>query len=218
MKLIDLSAPLFNGAQGWPEDPPVKVRKRATHARGGWLVEEMTLTTHAGSHIDAPRHKLLAGASIDQLPLETFIGEAVIADLRGCLPNQPIMSGHLRQGLMEQRLTDRIVLLATRRPIGDQRRRKVAQHPPFLTPEAAKWLAKKGVRAVGIDQCSIGGLCEPFNSRTHQILLEHGVWILEGLAFPKAALRLTQPTTLLALPLALKGMSGAPCRAVLVVG
>jgi len=215
MKLIDLSEPVFHGCQGWPEDPPVRVRALATHQRDGWQVEEITFSAHTGTHIDAPRHQWARGKSITQLPLETFTGPAVIADLRSALSNQPLMSGHLRQALLDADLRDKIVLLATRR--AGRGRSSPSKAPPFLTPEGARWLAKQGVRAVGIDQCSIGGLCEPFNSRTHEALLRRGVWILEGLRIPAQVFRICTPAVLWALPLALKAMGGAPCRAVLVI-
>jgi kynurenine formamidase len=217
VKLIDLSQPVFHGCPGWPDDPPVRLKLLARHRPDGWHAEQLTLSVHSGSHIDAPRHKLPGGAAIDEIPLESFIGEAVIADLRDAQPNQPLMSGRIRCALLERNLTDKIVLLAT--GWGEKRARSKVwlRQPPFLAPEAARWLVKKGVRAVGIDHHSIGGAWEPFNSHTHRILLKAGVWVVEQLRFPAEVFDLSQPLQFIAFPIHLRKMSGAFCRPVLVV-
>ena len=80
MHLIDLSQPLYDGAPNCPAHPPVKSELIADHPQQGWRVELLTLASHTGSHVDAPYHKLAEGANLDQIPLERFTGQAVIAD------------------------------------------------------------------------------------------------------------------------------------------
>ena len=83
MRLIDLSQPLYDNAPNCPVHPPVSFRRTADHPADGWRMEEIAMATHTGSHLDAPLHKIAGGKSIDALPLETFVGPARIADLRG---------------------------------------------------------------------------------------------------------------------------------------
>src|SRR5437870_12499047 len=69
----------------------------------GQIVRGVQMRLHAGRHVDAPEHNVRGGTQIHQLPLELFIGAAVIADLRDKLPSKPITVKDL-----EQRLDNRI--------------------------------------------------------------------------------------------------------------
>src|SRR5690242_15567492 len=112
MKLIDLSQPLYHDAPNCPAHPPVKVDVIATHEQVGWRVELLTLASHTGSHVDAPLHKLAGAPSLDEIPLEKWVGPAHIADLRGLARATPITPELLAPRLPGD-LSDRIVLLAT---------------------------------------------------------------------------------------------------------
>jgi kynurenine formamidase len=179
-------------------------------------VEVLTLSNHTGSHVDAPLHKIAGGASLDEMPLECFAGPARIADLRGIGPSTGITVEMLKECLPDS-LADQIVLLAT--GWGDKRAKtdEWLYRSPYLDPEAAFWLVKVGVRGVGIDHYSIGGISDPINPQTHTALLGAGVWIVEELRFPPEAFALPQPFTFMALPVNLKGHTGAFCRPVIVL-
>src|SRR5713226_7899299 len=69
----------------------------------GQVVRGVHMRLHAGSHVDAPEHNVRGGAQIHQLPLNLFIGDAIIADLRDKLPSQAITEKDL-----EKRLDNRI--------------------------------------------------------------------------------------------------------------
>lgn len=174
------------------------------------------MASHTGSHIDAPLHKMPEGKSIDSYPLETFVGQAVVADLRDVPAVEPLTSGHLKRRLPED-LKDRIVLLMTGWGAKRAPTREWFYFSPFLAPTGAEWLVAQGVRAVGIDHYSIGGAREPENSQTHRILLENGLWIVEELNLPEELLDEEQPLEFWAMPVNLKGLSGSPCRPIAVV-
>lgn len=215
MKLIDLSQPIFDDGPNCPAHPAVSIERIADHPRDGWRMELIKIASHTGSHLDAPLHKLAGGASIDQLPLDTFVGPALIADLRGIKAGSPIGSADLSAALPSD-LTDRIILLATG---WGERRAKSDEwllHSPFLSAEGASWLVERKIRAVGIDHYSIGGSLEPENARVHEILLGQGKWVLEDIRFPADVFKLAQPFTLWALPINLREHSGSFCRPVAV--
>lgn len=213
MRLIDLSQPLFDNAPNCPVHPPVSFRRTVDHPEHGWRLEEIALATHTGSHVDAPLHKIAGGKTISDLPLDTFVGPARIADLRGITPDALITPAMLAPKLKGVTKRD-IVLLAT--GWGDIRARSDVwlHHPPRLSPEGARWLIEHGVRGVGIDHYSIAGGGE-INAETHTVLLGAGVWIVEELKFPPEVFALAQPLKFWALPMNWPGCSGAFCRPVI---
>jgi kynurenine formamidase len=215
MRLIDLSQPLFDNAPNCPVHPPVSFRRTADHPDGGWRMEEVAMATHTGSHLDAPLHKIAGGKSISDLPLETFVGPARIADVRSLPPDAPIGPGLMAPKLKGVTKGD-IILLAT--GWGDRRAKtdEWLRRSPFLSPEGARWLIEHGVRGVGIDHYSIGG-SGPLNAETHTVLLGAGLWVVEELKFPPEVFSLPQPLKFWALPMNWPGCSGAFCRPVLEI-
>ena len=216
MRLIDLSQPLYDGAPNCPAHPPVKCEIIADHPKDGWRVELLTLASHTGSHVDAPYHKLANGANLDQIPLERFTGEAVIADFRGVKADQALTAELLAEKLILP-LADRIVLLATGWGAKRAKTDEWLHHPPFLSPDGAEWLVSRKIRAVGIDHYSIAGPRDPVNSRTHTILLEANVWIVEELSFPAEIFAVPQPFEFMSLPINFRGFTGSFCRPVAIV-
>ena len=216
MKLIDLSQPIYDGAPNCPAHPPVQSKIIADHPKDGWRVELLTLASHTGSHVDTPYHKLAHGANLDQIPLERFTGQAVIADFRDARPDQPFTSSLLARKLGVE-LEDRIVLFAT--GWGNKRAKtdEWLHHPPYLAPDGAEWLMEQKIRAVGIDHYSIAGPRDPMNSRTHEILLGANIWIVEDLFFPEEVFALPQPFEFMSLPINLQGHTGAFCRPVALI-
>ena len=216
MRLIDLSQPVTDGGPNCPVHPPVSAKVVATHDRDDWHMEVISLATHTGSHLDAPLHKIAGGKSIDRIPLDSFTGEAVLADLRDSGPDRAIGADLLASRLQGD-LTDRIILLAT--GWGDRRAAtdEWHYHSPYLAPDGAQWLVDRKVRAVGIDHYSIGGSRDPDNTRTHEILLGNGLWVAEDLRFPEEVFTLGVRFPFWALPINFPGHSGAFCRPVAVV-
>ena len=215
MRLIDLSQPVFDRCPNCPAHPAVRVELGATHEKDGWRLELLSLASHPGSHVDAPLHKLAGGASLDDIPLERFVGKAFVVDLRDSAASRPVDARLLSEKL-QQPLDDRIVLLATgwgdRRAAGDEWHYR----SPHLTVDGAEWLVRRKVRGVGIDHYSISGAAEPNNARVHETLLGANVWIVEELRFPPEVFSLPQPVTFWSLPVNFKGFTGAFCRPVIV--
>ena len=212
MRLIDLSQPIFDDCPNCPDHPQVRSEVILTHEQAGWRLEKLTLANHTGSHVDAPLHKLAGGKSLDDIPLDHWVGRARIADLRDSYADQLITAHRLSRALQEHThvLNDQIILLCTG---WGQRRAKTDEwlkHMPQLSPDGAEWLVQQKVRGVGIDHYSVGG------DLAHEILLSNNVWIVEELSFPADVFALTQPFEFWCLPINLKGHTGAFCRPVAV--
>jgi kynurenine formamidase len=164
-----------------------------------------------GTHIDAPKHFISGGESIDQVALEKLVGEAVLVDLSSQQLGE-ISAAHLQP--FKQSIRDgHIVILNT----GTYRKygtKEFIMSYPHLTPEAAELLVERRIAALGVDMMAIDPLGSK-ESPAHHIILEAGIPIVENLTHLD---RLDSPLFLfIALPLKVKGAEGAPCRAIAVI-
>lgn len=171
------------------------------------MLAEIALATRCGSHIDTPLHRI---AGEVQQPLERFVGPAYLADLRHLGARGRIDAAVLANATNNLK-ADSILLLATgwgsRAVSGDT----WENQSPHVDSSGAAWLLEQGIRGVGIDHFSIGGLGTA-NDETHLRLLRGGVWIIEDLHFPPEIFRLRQPFKFWGLPMNWPGCSGAFCR------
>jgi len=186
--IVDLSLPLGEGTPVYPGDPGVKVKPWASIERDGYYMNVLRLGEHSGTHVDAPAHFVPGGKTIDGMPLEKFIGEGLVIDVR---------DGEGTVGLDElpgSGYRGKIVLFLT----GGRE----------LSPEVALFLVAEGVKAVGTDGMSIG------DETVHTVLLSGEVPIFENLVNLEALVGRT--FTFIGLPLRIEGGSGSPVRAVAI--
>jgi kynurenine formamidase len=180
----------------------------------GQIVRGVHMRLHAGSHVDAPEHNVRGGTQIHQLPLDLFIGAAVVADLRDKMPGQAITEKDLQKRLDNRiRRGDRLLLRTDHNNSYDGGSDRWMKASPYLTIAATMWCIDKGVVIVGYD--FYHGNDEPgaprvfHNSRT---LSEHGVITMPYL---KNLDQIDSDRfTLVGLPLNLIGAEASPIRAV----
>lgn len=210
--IIDISQTVAGGMPVWPGDPEVEVvsLREATPEQEASddppsFVSRLSLSTHAGTHVDPPAHFIPGAATVDAMSLDTLIGPAWVAHVTG--PG-PVTAAQLDAAGIPAGTTR--LLLRTENSERDRR----TFDPQFVAIDvaAACWLLDRGVRLVGIDGPSI----EPFESpgrRVHRTLLPAGVILLENLRLAAIA---PGPYELICLPLSIAQGDGAPARAVLV--
>src|SRR5436190_15925536 len=88
MKIFDISRPLFNGLAPWPGDTAFHYELKWKMAEGATVnVGAVTMGVHNGSHADAPFHFEESGTAIERMPLETYLGEAIVVDLTNRFEN-----------------------------------------------------------------------------------------------------------------------------------
>jgi arylformamidase len=203
---VDISVPLRTGMVNWPGDPHVTIAPLKDMERGGSSnVGMISMSTHTGTHMDAPRHMLRDGESLDALPLEATIGPARVIEIRDreSIKAAELLEHRIRRG-------ERILF----KTYGSARRWQKPEFDPdyvYVTAEAARFLASRGVRTVGVDYLSVGGYNES-NHETHGILLKAGIWIIEGLNLSGVK---PGRYDLVCLPLRVANGDGAPARAAL---
>jgi arylformamidase len=190
----------------YPGDPPLAATQVRAIARGDVAnLTHLSMGAHTGTHVDAPAHFIDGAPTLEQIPLDRFVGPAQVLDLQGLAA---IDAAALRRHEIHR---GDIVLFHTDNS-AKWRQAGFQKDFTYVTRDAAEYLVERGVKTVGIDYLSI----EQFGSKSfevHKILLGQGTVIIEGLDLHEIA---GGPYLLSCLPLKLEHVDGAPARAVLM--
>ena len=214
--VYDLSQPVFTDCPQYPDTNPrpAQVRLFYLHAVQGVNKEIVEISTHTGTHCDAPYHFFADGKTIDQIPLETYIAPAVVLDVRHKAPGSAIIPEDLRPALGDIAQGD-VALLNTGWGRKRANTREFLTEYVYLGDAAARALLERGVAGVGIDAVSLGGYGDPAKAGpAHRILLGAGKFIVEELCFPDAVTD-GRKRLFVAVPIKLRGCGGAWTRAML---
>nr|WP_184108689.1 cyclase family protein [Deinococcus metalli] len=205
--LLDISRALTPNHPNWPGDADFTVTPGLRIAGGDSVnTGVLSTSTHTGTHVDAPWHYDDAGARLEDVPLDAWVGGCAVLDVRG-----RAVGGLLPAAVLDALPTSLPprLLLHTGQP---------AHWTAFprdfvaLSPALVREAARRGVRLIGTDAPSV----DPLESKTldaHAACRDTGTFILEGLnlsAVPEGHY------TLVCLPLPLHGADGAPARAILL--
>jgi arylformamidase len=213
-KLIDLSHPLEHGQLNFPWDPKISVVPHNTVASIGYNITQISLSTHHGTHLDAPFHFFDDGRTVDQVALDRFYGPAILVDLApgGRLkPKTPLTVEMFRPHARKFRPGAKIIYrTGWSRMFG---RPEFFSGFPTLTLEAARWIAARRIGLLGMDTPTPSADWK----ECHHLLLRKGVEIViaEGLTNLH---KLPERFLFIGFPLNIKGRDGAPIRAVAVTG
>ena len=233
--IVDLSHSYGGDTVFWPTAEPFRmtvVNDGETPAGFYYAANNFSTAEHGGTHIDAPVHFARGRHAVDEIPLENLVGPAVVVDVtqqsskdadyqvttadlekfeaaHGQIPDGSILL--IRTGF-SSRWPD------ASRYLGTAERGAAAVpklHFPGVDPATATWLKeKRKIHAIGIDTASIDR-GQSTTYETHRILYEANIPGLENLN----ALDKLPPVgaTIVALPMKIKGGSGAPLRAIAIL-
>ncbi len=230
--IIDLSHAYDDEAIFWPTAEAFRLEKVAdgmTPAGYYYAANNFFTSEHGGTHLDAPVHFAQGRQAVDAVPLERLIGKAIVIDVSERARTNPdyqvtvddFTAWEKQHGQIP---ADAIVLLRTgfaqywpdaARYLGTAERGEAAVaklHFPGLHPDAARWIvSSRPVKAIGIDTASIdNGQSTLYES--HRLLYEQNIPAFENVASME---RLPATgATVIALPMKIKGGSGAPLRIV----
>ena len=234
-RVVDLSHPFDQTSVYWPTAEPFKLEtdfEGVTDKGYFYSAYRYSAAEHGGTHIDAPVHFAKSHNSVDQIPLEQLIGDAIVIDVSSqCATNRDYLvsvadfqnwekkNGQIKPGTIVFLRTgfskfypDRKQYLGT-----DERGAEAVAklHFPGLDPAAARWLTQnRSIKAIGLDTASIDyGQSTLFES--HRALFEKDIPALENVAnldqLPEKGF------SVIALPMKIKGGSGGPVRIVAFV-
>lgn len=208
-RIIDLTHPITSGMPVFPGDPEVKFARVSTIKESGYHVTAVKMGTHSGTHVDVPSHVLYDDHAVDSLSMDDLVGWAEVLDLGELKPKAEITAADL--DVFSDRVPEHSrILLRTGwgKRFGDP---EFFTEAPGLSEGAAMWLIARKVRLVGLEQPSVH---TEEHLVVHKSLLSERIVIIETIA-NMHLLRQNQ-VYLVALPLKLVGLDGAPMRVIAI--
>lgn len=191
--IIDISQEVF-ASKVYPGDPaPVMERVRSMEEGEVYNLTNFSMCAHNGTHVDAPFHFIKDGKTIDQMPLDAFVGDCYVVWHEGEVTKADAMD---------------ILEKAQKKDAGE---RILIAGPATVTAEAAKVFADAKIKLIGNESQTLGPEEAPME--VHKILLGAEVVLLEGIVLTDVQ---EGKYLLSAAPLNLAGADGAPCRAFLI--
>ena len=189
-KIYDISQEVFSCAV-YPGDPkPEKLIVYSTGAGDLYNLTSFAMCAHNGTHVDAPFHFLHNGKTVDQMDLNTFVGECYVAR-----HEDDVTAADAEDILKKADGAERILIAGK----------------ATVTTEAAEVFATGGIKLLGNEGQTVGPEDAPM--QVHLILLSRGIALLEGIVLDEVP---EERYFLSAAPLNLSGADGAPCRAYLI--
>jgi kynurenine formamidase len=216
VKILDLSGEIAIGSWTYGSPfPPIEIEQVARIGEIGYDAYKIVIADHVGTHVDAPSHFFTGALESSELPLDALIGEAELLDFNN--KSKPL--SRISREEMEQvgsKLRPKDIAVVRTGWEDHWSREDYVSGTPFITNEAAEWLVERKVKLVASD---VALFCDPrvspMNMIPDKILLRNGIPYINGLvnlgALPKNRFRL------IALPLKVKGVTGAPVRVVALI-
>ena len=193
MKLIDISQEVLS-CNVFPGDESPKGELVRSMAEGElYNLSMLSMCAHNGTHVDAPFHFLNDGKTVDQMPLEAFVGDCFVARHEG-----------------EVTAADAREILKNAEAAGACERILIAGKAT-VTLEAAEVFAEAGIKLLGNESQTVGPENAPM--AVHKVLLAKEIVLLEGIVLAEVS---GGKYFLSAAPLNFAGFDGAPCRAYLI--
>lgn len=211
MELIDLTLTISKNLPSFPGSPKPHFIPWSKIKTDGYNLELLFLSSHTGTHIDAPFHFDEKGSKIHQIPPARLISDAIlIKKSKG--PNQLITKSDIinfeKKNVIIKNGSTVIFSTGWQKNLG---RKSFFKNNPGLSSSAAKYLISKNINLVGIDSPSIDrGIDGKFS--VHRILSKNNVLIVENLFNLEKISGIH--FKLIVLPLKLKDATGSPVRAI----
>jgi kynurenine formamidase len=211
MQIYDLTHDIHDKMPVFPGTEPPTIVEALTIEEHKNREKLLTMFSHTGTHMDAPAHMLLDGKTLDELPIEHYIGKGVVIDCRKVRNNE--ISLDLLKNYESKIDQADFVLFCTGWSIrwGEG---SYFDEFPALTLEAAEWISQKNLKGVGTDVISID-LMSSEDFEIHQVLFKENLVVVENLR--EIDRLLDKDFIFSCYPLKIRDADGSPVRAVAIV-
>lgn len=211
MRIYDVTVPITETMPVWPGQPRVQIEQLARIDRGDPAnVSQLKLSSHTGTHVDAPLHFVKRGMPVDKIPLDLLMGSAFIVEADKLEGNS--IDVYDLASIHFPRNTKRLLIKTSNSNFWEDRLTEFERDFVHLTPKTAEWLVKRGIQLLGVDYMSVEAYSDR-GFRVHHTLLEAGVVIIEGLNLSRVPPGACQ---LVCLPLKVSGSDAAPARVLVI--
>lgn len=211
MKLVDLSLTISEHIPSFPGSPTPHFIDWSDIEHDGYNLELLFLSSHTGTHIDAPYHFDKKGLKIHQIPLDRLVGKAILIKLKKT-KNTPITKSDITSFEKKNgKIPNCSSIFFFTDWQKNLKKNNYFTENPGLDSTSAKYLASKKINLVGIDSPSID-LGKDGSFTAHHILSKNNILIVENLANLDKIKSTEFNFTIL--PLKLKDATGSPVRAV----
>ena len=214
MKVIDLTLTISENIPSFPRSPQPNFISWENIEKDGYNLELLFLSSHTGTHIDAPYHFLKKGQKIHQIVIKRLVTEAVLIKIRKsadqAITKTDIERFEKKHGIIDDGST---IIFHTGWQKNLQKKSYFLRNPG-LAVSGARYLASKKINLVGIDSPSID-LGKDGKFSVHHILAKNGILIVENLANLEKIH--SEKFHLIVAPLKLKNATGSPVRAMALV-
>ena len=195
MKIHDISQEVFT-CEVYPGDPKPEITILSSMKKGElYNLTAFSMCAHNGTHVDAPYHFYADGRTIDEMPLDSFVGQACVISHSGSITAEDAEN----------------ILKKADQYNRDCRQRILIKGDGVLTEEGAEIFARAGIKLFGTESQSVGPENAPM--AVHLIMLGAQIVLLEGVRLSEVE---DGAYILNAAPLNLSGSDGSPCRAILI--
>jgi len=214
MKILDLTLTISNKIPTFPGSPQPNFIPWEKIKDDGYNLELLFLSSHTGTHLDAPYHFLEKGSKIHEISLKKLVSEAVLIKSKkngdDSITKTDIQKFEKKHGKIDGFSS---VIFYTGWLRNLQKKYYFTKNPG-LSVSGAEYLASKKINLVGIDSPSID-VGSDHKFPVHQIFAKKGILIVENLANLEKIK--SSKFHLVVLPLKLKGATGSPVRAIAFV-
>jgi len=210
MKVIDLTLTISEKIPTFPGSPEPNFINWETIEKEGYNLELLFLSSHTGTHMDAPYHFLKKGQKIDQIATKRLVTEAFLIKIRKGADQAITKSDIEKFEKQFGKIDDGSTVIFHTGWQKNLNKKSYFLKNPGLTVPAAKYLASKKINLVGIDSPSIDlGKDQRFS--VHHVLAKSGILIVENLANLEKIN--SERFHFIVAPLKLKNATGSPVRA-----
>ena len=214
MKVIDLTLTISENIPTFPGSPQPNFISWENIEKNGYNLELLFLSSHTGTHIDAPYHFLKKGQKIDQIVIKRLVTEAVLIKIRKSADQAITKADIERFEKKHGRIDDGSTIIFNTGWQKNLQKKSYFLRNPGLAVSGARYLASKTSNLVGIDSPNID-LGKDGRFSVHHILAKNGILIVENLAnLDKIH---SEKFHLIVAPLKLKNATGSPVRAMAIV-
>ena len=211
MKLIDLTLTISASIPTFPDSPKPQFIHWSTLKEDEYNLELLFLSSHTGTHLDAPYHFIKNGIKIDQIPLDRLLGNGILIKIKKgknqSITKNDLISFERKNGNISEHSS---IFFYTEWQKNLNSNYYFINNPG-LSESAARYLVSKKINLVGIDSPSID-LGQDKNFSVHKIFAKNNILIVENLSNLNRIL--SKQFNFVILPLKLKDATGSPVRAI----